>query len=355
LWESRNSAAALIAAEKCIDIATQLDNRDQESAGLTAMAAVYYSEANYKEAQDYLDRAASIAAESGDLQTLVRDLALKAFAVGCLSGPDLHRKAAKESLDVAERIRVRLWMIFGSMQMLFANINAGKSGRELFDDVPDLVLSSVVDVNILDEFHYGEFRKREVILEWCRNIVENRVPHNIATAGHTLIAAIAGQISGDKELLDAALEVAEHLLDPDGLKNDQILLRLSRLVVAAESHNAGLADNALEKLSSLPTNTPGSPIVCSDRLMGLGYATAGNADAAEASFSKALDWCRENNSIPENAWAASDFAEFLIDRDAPGDREKATELQNEAIAITTKLGMKPLLERVLGQREILKA
>ncbi len=38
----------------------------------------------------------------------------------------------------------------------------------------------------------------------------------------------------------------------------------------------------------------------------------------------------------------------------PDDREKATELQDEAIAITTKLGMKPLLERVLAQREMLK-
>ena len=30
------------------------------------------------------------------------------------------------------------------------------------------------------------------------------------------------------------------------------------------------------------------------------------------------------------------------------------ELQDEAIAIATELGMKPLLERVLAQREILK-
>ena len=159
------------------------------------------------------------------------------------------------------------------------------------------------------------------------------------------------------ELLDAALEAAEHLLDPDGLNSQQIVINLSRLVVAAESRDAGLADKALEKLSSLPTNAPGLPygLACLDRLMGLGYATAGNADAAEASFSKALDWCRQNNSIPENAWTASDFAEFLIERNAPGDREKATELQDEAIAITTKLGMNPLLERVLAQREILKA
>ena len=37
------------------------------------------------------------------------------------------------------------------------------------------------------------------------------------------------------------------------------------------------------------------------------------------------------------------------------DREKATELQDEAIAIATDLGMKPLTERILARREILKA
>ena len=37
------------------------------------------------------------------------------------------------------------------------------------------------------------------------------------------------------------------------------------------------------------------------------------------------------------------------------DREKAIELQDEAISIATELGMKPLLERVLAKREILKA
>ena len=38
-----------------------------------------------------------------------------------------------------------------------------------------------------------------------------------------------------------------------------------------------------------------------------------------------------------------------------GDREKAIEQQDEAISIATELVMKPLLERVLAKREILKA
>lgn len=41
---------------------------------------------------------------------------------------------------------------------------------------------------------------------------------------------------------------------------------------------------------------------------------------------------------------------------ADGDQhKKASELQDEAIAIAQEPGMKPLLDRVLAQREILKA
>ena len=58
---------------------------------------------------------------------------------------------------------------------------------------------------------------------------------------------------------------------------------------------------------------------------------------------------------PELAWTCSDYAETLLDRDAPGDREKAVELQDEAIAIAQEPRVKPLRDRLLAQRETLKS
>ena len=55
------------------------------------------------------------------------------------------------------------------------------------------------------------------------------------------------------------------------------------------------------------------------------------------------------------AWSLSEYAGVLLERDAPGDRERATEHQDEAIAIAQELGMRPLLERLLAQREMLEA
>lgn len=58
---------------------------------------------------------------------------------------------------------------------------------------------------------------------------------------------------------------------------------------------------------------------------------------------------------PRLAWACSDFAKMLLDRDEPGDREKAIELQDEALTITQELGIRPLTERIRAWREILPA
>ncbi len=41
--------------------------------------------------------------------------------------------------------------------------------------------------------------------------------------------------------------------------------------------------------------------------------------------------------------------------DNAGDREKAMTLLDESLAISSELGMRPLMERVLSRREILKA
>ena len=74
-------------------------------------------------------------------------------------------------------------------------------------------------------------------------------------------------------------------------------------------------------------------------------------------FEDALEFCRNAGYRPELAWSCSDYAyaEMLLDRDEPGDREKAIELQGEALAITQELGMRPLTERILARREMLRA
>ena len=81
----------------------------------------------------------------------------------------------------------------------------------------------------------------------------------------------------------------------------------------------------------------------------------GNLVQAVAHFEDALAFCRKAVYRPELAWTCCDYADNLRERDAEGDRPKAITLLDESLAISSELGMRPLMERVLSRREILKA
>ena len=91
------------------------------------------------------------------------------------------------------------------------------------------------------------------------------------------------------------------------------------------------------------------------RLQGLLAHTIGDLDQAAAHFEDALAFCRKAGYRPELAWTCCDYADTLLQRNEPGDREKAMSLLDESLAISSELGMRPLMERVLSRREILKA
>ena len=92
-----------------------------------------------------------------------------------------------------------------------------------------------------------------------------------------------------------------------------------------------------------------------DRRLGLFAQTMGALDKASQHFEDGLAFCRKADYRPELAWTCCDYADALLQRNNPGDREKATSLMDESLAISSELGMRPLMERVLSRRNILKA
>ena len=92
-----------------------------------------------------------------------------------------------------------------------------------------------------------------------------------------------------------------------------------------------------------------------DRLLGLLAHTMGSLHQATAHFEDSLAFCRKAGYRPELAWTCCDYADMLLQRNEPGDREQAVSLLGESLAISSELGMRPLMERVLSRREILKA
>ena len=83
-----------------------------------------------------------------------------------------------------------------------------------------------------------------------------------------------------------------------------------------------------------------------DRLLGLLSQTMGNFDQASSHFEDAMAFCRKAGYRPELAWTCCDYSDVLVQRNGEGDSGMAQSLLEESLAISTELGMRPLMERV---------
>jgi len=79
----------------------------------------------------------------------------------------------------------------------------------------------------------------------------------------------------------------------------------------------------------------------------------GNLDQAAAHFEDALAFCRKAGFRPVLAWTCCDYADTLREKNGEGDWAQATSLLDESLAVSSELGMRPLMKRVLSRREIL--
>ena len=129
-------------------------------------------------------------------------------------------------------------------------------------------------------------------------------------------------------------------------------MAVQRKDTTAASESYGALKPILGTMSPQCGTCPGLAV---DRLLGLLSHTMGNLDQASTHFEEAVALCRKAGFRPELAWTCCDYAETLKARDAEGDQAKAVALLDESLAISSELGMRPLMERVLSRREILKA
>ncbi len=179
----------------------------------------------------------------------------------------------------------------------------------------------------------------------------------LGLAAGSFILALTGWVANRADFLDRAGEQAKAILgaSPPPVPFNRQFAEVALAVCASV---AGELEEAGELYGSLKIATGqmiGAHLISGDRVLGLLASTMGDTDLAEKHFEAAIEFCEKAGYRPELAWTCADYAKFLVERNSPGDREKATELQDEAIAIAQEIGMKLLLERVLAQRAILKA
>jgi len=224
-------------------------------------------------------------------------------------------------------------------------------GREVSPINPQILWPRVMLEHETGESAQGEFYL-EQLLETMPRAGSDQFFASSRTS--TAIVTVA-RITGVPDRLEIAESVAkgvlsEHPVAPLFAMYANVSLALLAVhkgdQSAAEEHHAYLL-----RLRGSMIGTVSSV----DRLLGLLSQTIGSLDEAADHFEDALTFCRKAGYRPELAWTGCDYADLLKERNGDGDRAKAMALLDESLAISSELGMRPLMERVQSRRELLGA
>jgi DNA-binding CsgD family transcriptional regulator len=173
------------------------------------------------------------------------------------------------------------------------------------------------------------------------------------------VIGICARISGVYDYLDLAESAAKHCLSSASVtplvslaaKTGLALLAVLRNDVEAAREGYG----ALE--SRRGTMLPPSVSISADRLLGILCVIMDRPDQAVVHFESALFFCRKAGYRPELAWTCYDYAEALLAEaslkpaSTPENRARAVALLDEGLSLARKLGMRPLMERVVSLQE----
>ncbi len=279
------------------------------------------------------------------------DLAAILLAKGDLKQAKIHAAAG---LAAAERLRDRERLATACAYQASTTLAEGdwRAARSLSDRALGLWGWTGSD-RVLLECEVGDFERSETFL---KQLLDGTYAAGFDyTADLALVIPMVGRITGAGDRLDIAEMAAGRVLSSSHSTPVEILW--AKVGMALIAIQRGDADAAAEHYATLkfPSGVIKTLSVSSARLLGLLAQTAGKLDEAMAHFDEALAFCRKAGYRPELAWTCCDYADALLQRNSPGDQHKATKLLDEALAISRELGMRPLMERVLARRAILKA
>jgi len=360
------------AVQRALVIARREDDADLEMQTLVSAACVSFTHHRWEESLDRNRQAIELAKSVNQpvAEAHARyDLMHVSYALGDLTAASKHAEAM---FGPSKRSGHRRWQ--ASAIEINENVSSAKGDWKAARELGERGLSvSPRDTNLLGsrallEFQVGNFETGAVYLDRLLEVVQEFQLGTSTTPIQTpswltypaVVIPLSARITGDVDRFEVAEKIAEFVLARENaVPGFAQAARIGMALMAVQMNDvagAGGLYAALESLAgTMSPTSPNGPGLAADRLLGLLARTLGNLDPAAAHFQAATAFCRKGGYRPELAWACYDYADALGSRNADGDQAKAVSLLDESLTISSELGMRPLMERVLSRREILKA
>ena len=268
---------------------------------------------------------------------------------------------ATSAMDLAEKLRDRGLLATACMvNNIFHRLHGDyEKARGFIERGMEVAArdTRIRTLSVMLEYEVGNFAEGQVHLDYLLEIM--RQTGSGATAEYSFPAIcipVVARMTGDKEQLDIAKAAAETVLSySSAVPFVSAYARVGLAFIAIQLADAGSAAEQYAAIRDLDAKDAGGALPTLDRTYGLLAQTMGNLEQAENHFEDSLSICRKAGFRPELAWTCCDYADMLLERNGEGDRARAVALFDESLALSSELGMRPLMERVLSRREILKA
>ena len=269
------------------------------------------------------------------------------------------QRHAAEMLSTAESLRSRYWLATALWLNERASSYEGNwQAAKEFNERGLLASPSdtrLLGTRMLMEYETGDDIQGHGYLERlveALRLVQPGPKYDYASVA-LLISAVA-RIAHGGDQLHIAESSAATVLSADSAT--PLISRFARIGLSFVAVLRGDVEAAKEQYASLGLAAGSILFIAIDRVLGLLAQTMGDLDQAVIHFEDALAFCRKAGYRPELAWTCHDYAEMLLARGngrtpLQDDRSKALSLLEDALAVSTELGMRPLRERVTALQE----
>ncbi|MFQ6028607.1 MAG: serine/threonine-protein kinase PknK, partial [Dehalococcoidia bacterium] len=348
------------ALQQALTIARNNNDAPLELQALVQATTVDFWHVQWAEAREKGLRAVELARQVEDLPTQIQGLFYTATLLRWLGELEEARMLGEEALDLAEKLGDRSWLaavlwLMGALAWYGGDAEEARecSDRALANAPTDL---RMLGFRALLEYDTGGIRRGDTYLDQIIDSSSKRPTSLTAHLSHSFTPLAIGaraRVAGVVERYQAASRDAAATLfsSTPFTPMAHYIAGMGLGLLAVEQRDT---EEALRQYQLLLPGSGFHTYIAVHRVLGLLAHTTGELDKAALHFEDALALYRKGFR-PELAWTCCDFADTLLQRNDPADRERAMSLLDESLAISTELGMRPLMERVLSRRDILKA
>ena len=279
--------------------------------------------------------------------------------MGDLSGARTHYHLLKELTERRNIPRFLAWL--SSVPITFMSCVEGDwaSGR----DNSDLGLAisprnqQIIGLRTLLEYQTGETDQGEIYLDILIELLRLNSDRNFSTGRTSMAIAEIARITGvPSHMATAKVAVEKALLAPNITPALALYAKAALAMIAVQEDDKSVAAKHYDDLQG-EVGTMLWTVTSVDRLLGRLSQTINDLEQSAAHFEDAVSFSRKAGYRPELAWSCIDYSECLLVSSTTsgcgeiGGSGKVSALLDEALAISTDLGMIPLSDRVSALRQ----